>query len=558
MTANGRTRTTNRAANPAAVLLLVSVAGSAYAQNFMRSPIGGGPQLSIGPRVNPGIGRAGGNAGGGLDGTVGRMPLHGPATSWTDDGPRSSMPPLRARDAPRFSADCDDGTRQCSGRPVSVNGSGKGAARKGRAGSGGSSRAQDVAATRTVPDELVAEINGALTETQTDALARRHGLSRIASQNIPLLGATIGLFRTAGNRSANAVARDLASDGSVRAVQPNYRYALQDQKPAAGNSDPAQYAQTQLHLPEAHRLARGMNVTIAVIDSGIDAAHPELANTVADTFDALGSKDGPHAHGTAVAGVIAARVRLTGSAPEVRILAIRAFGAAAGGAESTSYVILRSLDYAVAHGAQIVNMSFAGPQDALVARAVAAAAARDVVLVAAAGNAGPKSPPLYPAANPDVIAVSGIDAGERPMAVSNRGSYIALAAPGADLLVPVPDGKYQLMSGTSFSAAFVSGIAALVLERSPALKPAEVRKVLTGTARDLGTPGRDDLFGAGEADALAAVMAATNAPVAATADKPSQPAPEADGNNTSVSRALNEPAPSIASHDSAVNHRAAQ
>ncbi|QOZ35481.1 S8 family serine peptidase [Bradyrhizobium sp. CCBAU 53421] len=552
MTPNGRTRSTNRAAIAAAVLLLVCFPSSAYSQNFMRSPVGGGPRVSLGPRVNPGIGRIDGNGG-----PAGRAPLHGPATSWIDDGPRSSMPPSRARDAPRFSADCGDGTRQCSGRPVAFSSGGKGAARKGRAGGGGS-RAPDVAATRAVPNELVAEIDGALSETQIDALARRHGLSRIASQNILLLGATIGLFRTAGTRSADAVGRDLASEGSVRSVQPNYRYALQDQKPAAGGSDPAQYAQAQLHLPQAHRLARGMNVTIAVIDSGVDAAHPELANTVADTFDALGSKDGPHAHGTAVAGVIAARVRLTGSAPEVRILAIRAFGAAAGGAESTSYVILKSLDYAVAHGAQIVNMSFAGPQDAFVARAVAAAAARDVVLVAAAGNAGPNSPPLYPAADPDVIAVSGIDAGERLMAASNRGSYVALAAPGADLLVPVPDGKYQLMSGTSFSAAFVSGIAALVLEHAPALKPAEVRKVLTGTARDLGTPGRDDLFGAGEADALAAVMAATAAPVAVTADKPSQPATAADGNNTSVSRALNEPAPSLASDNSAANRRAAQ
>ncbi|OKO68993.1 S8 family serine peptidase, partial [Bradyrhizobium sp. NAS96.2] len=423
---------------------------------------------------------------------------------------------------------------------------------------GGGTRAQDVAGTRTVPNELVAEIDGAMTEAQTDALARRHGLRRIASQNIPLLGATIGLFRMADNRSADAASREFAGDGSVRSVQPNYRYALQDQKPPSGGNDPSQYAQMQLHLPEAHRLARGMNVTIAVIDSPIDAAHPELANTVADTFDALGSKDGPHAHGTAIAGAIAARVKLTGSAPEVRILAIRAFGAVADGAESTSYVILRSLDYAVAHGAQIVNMSFAGPKDALVERAVAATAVRDVVLVAAAGNAGAKSPPLYPAAYPDVIAVSGIDAGDRLMAASNRGSYIALAAPGADLLVPVPDGKYQLMSGTSFSAAFVSGIAALVLERGPALKPADVRKVLTSTARDLGIPGRDDLFGAGEADALAAVMAATSAPVASAVDKPPQPALRPDGNNTSVSRALNEGAPSVAADDSAANHRAAQ
>ncbi|MES5486587.1 S8 family serine peptidase [Bradyrhizobium sp. INPA03-11B] len=492
---------------------------------------------------------------------AGRTPLsadRGPAASWTDESPRSGMRPPNARYAPRFSTACDDGDRgQCSDRLGAGNGGGKGAAKKGRPGGGGT-RAQDVVGTRTVPNELVAEIDGALTEAQTDALARRHGLRRIASQNIPLLGATIGLFRMAGNRSADAVSREFASDSSVRSVQPNYRYALQEQKPPSGGNDPAQYAQTQLHLAEAHRLARGMNVTIAVIDSGIDAAHPELANTVADTFDALGSKDGPHAHGTAIAGAIAARVKLTGSAPEVRILAIRAFGAVAGGAESTSYVILRSLDYAVAHGAQIVNMSFAGPKDALVERAVAATAARDVVLVAAAGNAGAKSPPLYPAAYPDVITVSGIDAGDRLMAASNRGSYIALAAPGADLLVPVPDGKYTLMSGTSFSAAFVSGIAALVLERGPALKPADVRKVLTSTARDLGTPGRDDLFGAGEADALAAVMAATSAPVASAVDKPPQPAPTPDGNNTSVSRALNEGAPSVAADDSAANHRAAQ
>ena len=154
--------------------------------------------------------------------------------------------------------------------------------------------------------------------------------------------------------------------------------------------DPAQYALAQLRLPQAHALARGMNVTIAVIDSGIDANHPELANAIADSFDALGSKEGPHVHGTGIAGAIAAHARLMGSAPEVRILAIRAFGASASGAQSTSYVILKGLDYAALHGAQIVNMSFAGPKDSLIERAVAATAARGIVLIAAAGNAGAK------------------------------------------------------------------------------------------------------------------------------------------------------------------------
>ena len=157
-------------------------------------------------------------------------------------------------------------------------------------------------------------------------------------------------------------------------------------------------------------------------------------------------------------------------------------------------------------------MSFAGPKDALIERGIAATAAKGIVMVAAAGNAGPKSPPLYPAANANVIAVSATDAQDRLFAASNRGSYIALAAPGVDIFLPAPDEKYQMTSGTSFSAAYVSGLAALMLERNPALKPEEVRAILMKTARDLGAPGRDDLFGAGEADAFAAVSAVAPAP----------------------------------------------
>ena len=226
-------------------------------------------------------------------------------------------------------------------------------------------------------------------------------------------------------------------------------------------------------MPEAHTLAHGANVTVAVIDSGIDVRHPELANSIADSFDALGSKEGPHVHGTGVAGAIVAHARLMGSAPAARILAIRAFGTAPNGAESTTFVVLKGLDYAAAHGAQIINMSFAGPKDPLIERGIAATAAKGIVMVAAAGNAGPKSPPLYPAANPNVIAVSATDAQDKLFAASNRGAYIAVAAPGVDIFLPAPDEKYQMTSGTSFSAAYVSGLAALMLERNPALKPDE-------------------------------------------------------------------------------------
>src|SRR4030095_2515624 len=119
--------------------------------------------------------------------------------------------------------------------------------------------------------------------------------------------------------------------------------------------------------------------------------------------------------------------------------------------------------------------------------------------------------------------------------------------------------KYQITSGTSFSAAYVSGVAALLLERNPALKPGDVRAILTKTARDLGAPGRDDQFGAGEADAFAAVTAATAAPAVRlpsvsakpAGEKPPALAPSAD--NASVSRALNDPPPSMASDKSAAN-----
>jgi subtilisin family serine protease len=151
-------------------------------------------------------------------------------------------------------------------------------------------------------------------------------------------------------------------------------------------------------------------------------------------------------------------------------------------------------------------MSFAGPHDPAIQRLLAAARAKGVVLIAAAGNAGPSSPPLFPAADPNVIAVTATDSEDRLFSASNRGRHIAIAAPGVDILVPAPGASYQIQSGTSFAAAHVSGVAALLLERRPDLTPDAVRKILISTARDLGPRGRDDQFGAGLADAFNAIM----------------------------------------------------
>jgi subtilisin family serine protease len=413
----------------------------------------------------------------------------------------------------------------CSGQPISSvdfrgigssGGPGGPPPRSQNAGAPRRNTPQAAANLRYLGDQIIAEIDS----SQADELARRHRLTRIASQDFPLIGSAMSLFRITGRRSAENVRTELAAAG-VRAVHLNFRYVLQDRKSAPAEGDPAQYALAKLRLPEAHALSRGANVTVAVIDSGIDVAHPELAGAIAESFDALGAKEGPHVHGTGIAGAIVSNARLMGSAPKARLLAIRAFGAAPSGAESTSFVILKSLDFAASHGAQIVNMSFAGPKDPLLERGIAAAATKGMVLVAAGGNVGPKSPPLYPAANSNVIAVSATDAHDRLFPASNRGSHIAVAAPGVDIFLPAPDGKYQMTSGTSFSAAYISGLAALMMARKPGLAPAEVRAILIKTARDLGRPGRDDSFGAGEADALGAVTAVLDAAVPVAA--PEQP-----------------------------------
>ena len=468
-----------------------------------------------------------------------------------------TTPNLRTRPACSYAYRDSDGT--CGDQPVTSadgGGSGGGSGKKIKGNGARPNAAQTVLSPRTVAGEIVAEIDGSLSEAQADGLARRHGLARLASQNFPLLGATIGLFRIADRRSTEIASREFAADASVRSVQPNFRYVLQDQKAVPTEGDPAQYALAKLRLPQAHALAHGANVTVAVIDSGIDVKHPEFTDAIADSFDALGSKEAPHVHGTGIAGAIVAHARLMGSAPAARIVAIRAFGIAPNGAESTSFVVLKGLDYAAAHGAQIVNMSFAGPKDALIERAIAASTAKGIVMVAAAGNAGAKSPPLYPAANPNVIAVSATDAQDKLFAASNRGSHIAISAPGVDIFLPAPDEKYQMTSGTSFSAAYVSGLAALLLERNPALKPTEVRAILMKTARDLGAPGRDDLFGAGEADAYAAVSAVVPQPAVPVAAVSDTPATEkaSDRQEVSETRALEPPAAAVASKKPALGN----
>ena len=366
---------------------------------------------------------------------------------------------------------------------------------------------------RFVATEVLVALPSNLTQQALDALARRHRLARVESQGIGITGTTLHRWQITDQRSVADVVRALEADTGVRAAQPNYRFALQQtQDSAAGDY---QYAVAKLRLPQAHRLATGGSVLVAVIDNGIDTAHPELANVIAGSFDATDRPAPPAPHGTGMAGTIAAHARLTGVAPAARILAIRAFTPSGKADESTSLAVLKSIDWAVANGARVINMSFAGPHDPELALALAAAAKKRVVLVAAAGNAGPKSAPLYPAADPNVIAVTATDPDDKLFVQSSRGRHVAVAAPGVEILAPAPGGTYQITTGTSVAAAQVSGIVALLLETKPGLTPQAVRKALLSSARDLGPKGRDDQFGAGLADAYGAVQALTASPARA-------------------------------------------
>ena len=363
---------------------------------------------------------------------------------------------------------------------------------------------------RFLANEVVLELPSNVSDEQLHALAERHHLTRIGSVSFGIVGHTLYRWRVDDGRPVADVIRDLQAEGDISAAQPNFTFTLQDQAPRneVREGDPAQYAVTKLHLPEAHHLATGQQVVVAVIDSAVDLSQPELRGVIAGSFDAVGGGATPDSHGTAMAGAIAAHGKLIGVAPGVSLLAVRAFTSTADGEQATTFNIVRALDWAVSRGARVINMSFAGPKDPVLQEALAKARDRGVVLVAAAGNAGPRSPPLYPGADPSVIAVTATDVNDRLFAKANRGSYIALAAPGVDVLVPAPNGGIQLTSGTSVAAAEVTGIVALMLERNHSLTPDQARTAMTATARPLGAAPRNDEFGAGLVNAWQAVKAA--------------------------------------------------
>ena len=374
--------------------------------------------------------------------------------------------------------------------------------------------------THFVQNEVVLQIPSNIPYFRVQSIMSILGLTILGTQDLGLIGVTCYRVHIDNGASISSVVERLAAYQIVAGAQANYTYyttqgqtLAQGQEPdlaslSQGEGDAAQYTISKLGLIDVHRQLKGGNISVAVIDSQIDVKHPDLDGVVAEQFDAVGAADMPHSHGTGMAGAIFAHRKLMGIAPSARLYAVHAFSSGAASAESTTFNILKGLEWASAKGVRVINMSFAGPRDPSMERALKAAHDKGIVLIAAAGNAGPKSPPLYPGADPNVIAVTATDVNDKIFTGANRGRYIAVAAPGVDILVPAPDNTYQLTTGTSVASAEVSGLVALLLERNPTLGPEDVRKILTTSARRLSGKDRDDDFGSGLVDPSKAIQTA--------------------------------------------------
>lgn len=325
--------------------------------------------------------------------------------------------------------------------------------------------------------------------------------------------------------SADALAAELRSNADVAAVIPDAPMTI-DAWPTSGSPNDTYYASHQADLPligvaTAWQTTIGSpSVVVAVVDTGTTTTHEDLAGTAFvsphDVTTGEASAVDEDGHGTHVTGTIAAQTNngkgIAGIAPAVRIMPVKVFDAS--GSSYLSYV-LDGVDYAVANGAKIINMSLGGslPPESVAAAQPTIDAAHDagVTIIASAGNDGDGSI-QYPCAFDHVFCVAATDNSDAHASFSNFNAYVDISAPGVSITSTYPSfgcsgspSCYWILSGTSMAAPHVAGVAALVLSAWPTDTPDQIETALKSTAVDLGTPGRDDAFGFGRVDAAAAV-----------------------------------------------------
>jgi subtilisin family serine protease len=309
------------------------------------------------------------------------------------------------------------------------------------------------------------------------SLAREYHLHIVDDWPMPSLGVHCVVAGMEPGQDAQRLLTALNSDQRVAWAQPLQRYRTLA-RTAAPAADAA--AQPSWDLSGLHAIATGRGVIVAQVDTGVDLGHPNLTGQWLAPRDFVGPGGfDAELHGTAVAGLIvahaSAKLEGMGVAPGARLMPLRAcWQVDPSAAECSSFTLGKALQHAVREHVQIINLSLAGPPDLLLGRLVDRALEQGAVVVAAADESG--AGPGFPAEHPGVIAVAG-----GPVAGLER----TVQAPSRDLLTTVPDAAFGFMSGSSFAAAQVAGLTALLLERSPHLGPARVHAVLTAAS----TPG---------------------------------------------------------------------
>jgi thermitase len=291
----------------------------------------------------------------------------------------------------------------------------------------------------------------------------------------------------------------------VEYAEPNYTYSA-SWTPNDTYYSYYQYAPQKVQAPSAWDVTRGSSsVKVAIIDTGVDYNHPDLAGKVVKGYDFVDDDWDPmdlNDHGTHCAGVTAAATNnsrgIAGMAPNVTLLAVRVLDASGNGSLDD---VAAGITYAADAGAKVISLSLGGPSSATTLQnAVNYAASKGVVVVAAAGNES-TSAPSYPAYYSNAIAVAATDSYDRLASFSNYGSWVDVAAPGVDILSTVPGGYYAYMSGTSMATPLVAGIAGLLA--SQGRSASNIRAAIENTATPIS--GTGTYFSKGRVNAANAV-----------------------------------------------------
>lgn len=237
----------------------------------------------------------------------------------------------------------------------------------------------------------------------------------------------------------------------------------------------------------------GSGVRVGLVDGGV-AAHPSLGSVEQRGFAPGGLK--VSAHGTAVASLMVGRSgAFRGAAPGARLLVADVYGGSPTGGSAA--IIAQALAWMAQNKVPVINVSLVGPPNLTLQATVAALVARGHLVVAAVGNDGPAAPPLYPAAYPGVVSVTGVDARRRVLPEAGRGGHVDFAAPGADMAGASSQGGYVTLRGTSFAAPLVAGRLALNLPAPDRAGAARAMADLSRQATDLGARGADSVYGKG-------------------------------------------------------------